>query len=366
MFKLFALPLALASLATAQTTSNLFEIYPGCTNYTSRGSLGTDAGELLLQVPATSFAGVAHNDDGRSAQMNGFQCVGQDQDGRTPETYYNIVRCDIGGQPDCSRSGQCLRVGPFTVPGSSFSGPIAWVLTTNLATPFTTCPTPCVTFYMGIEVAAAPAWTTDGLSIHIATSVLTGGTQADNPAPGAPNLAWECRAGTPNQSDPVRTLRIGVLTPAAVLNIGNVDNTMGNSNCLSAFGNRSFGVGGMFPRCQGSSGPRNDGLDFRVRDVSNAGGFAFVFAGTPGSCPGQRLGGVAYGALYLNSGGALLQVGSAGLDYTGTGIGTILPPQSPVCTSLVNRRVYLQSFSVGPSLSLPGRLSNECIVRYMQ
>jgi len=358
MRSLFLLLLALGASAGAQT-NNVFEIYSGCTDFTSRGSIGTNAGEYLLQIRSTHYSGIGHDAGGSGTRLSGFRYVTQDQNGVTPETYSMVVRADQAGQPDCSTAGLLLSVGPLTTPPNTTVGPIAWQITVTLTTASTALPL-CNTYYQGGQFPAAPGWNggTDGQSLHITDYVL-----GDNPAPSAPSLTWNCLNGAAVQPNFQETVRVDSLVEAAVLNIGNTDPTV-TVACIVAQGNRSFGAGGMFPQCTGPTGPRNDGLDCRVRDAGNANGVFAVFLGTSIGCPGVPLGSLANGALYLNPGGAFVQIASGSLGSTGEGLAMLIPPNTPACARAVNRFVDFQAFTVGPSFTLPGKLTNRASVNY--
>lgn len=364
MRSLLLVPLALASTAMAQTP-NLFDIYSGCTNFTSRGSVGVNAGEILLQVPSTHYAGVCQDATGAATSLTGFQYITQDQSGVTQETYYMVVRGDNSGAPDASAAGLLLRAGPLTTPASTVTTPVAWIITATLTTASTAVPL-CNTFYMGGEVAAAPGWAaTDGQSFHICSYYIINTTQADNPAPNAPNLAWDIVNGAPLQPGAARCIRIGLLANSAMLKLGNNDPTLTNTaNCVTTLGNVSFGAGGMWPQAQGASGTRNDGLNFRVRDAANANGVTVVFLGQNIGCPGLPLAGLANGALYLNPGGVFLQLASGALDATGLGTGALIPA-SPAVAAVVNRVVDFQAFTLSPTFALPGNLTNRASVAYL-
>lgn len=350
------LPLTLASAALAQTPVNLFDIYSGCTNFTSRGVIGASAGEYLLQIRSAHFSGIGHDSSGTGTRVTGFQYVTQDQVGNTPETYYLVVRTDNSGAPDCTAAGLALRAGPLTTPTSTVTTPVAWQITATLTTAATTVPL-CNTYYVGMEFAAAN-WTNDGQSVHITDYPL-----GDNPGSGAPNLSWNCLNNAPIQPQFFETLRVGMLVESAVLHMGNVDPSLATT-CLTGLGNRSFGVGGLFPACNGAAGPRNDGLDCRVRDAANANGVFVLFLGANVGCPGLPISGFANGALYLNPGGAFLQVATGALDTSGLGTATAVPPNTPACAAVVNRFVDFQAFSLGPTFALPGNLTNRVAVNY--
>jgi len=358
---LASLALTLAATATAQTP-NYFGIYSGCTNYTSRGNLGSNAGDNLLAVPATHFAGIGHDATGTGTVLTGFRHVLQDQNASTVEPYSFIIRADMGGQPDCTTAGVLLQTTALNSP--SGAGTLAWIITATLTTPSTALPL-CNRYYYGLNFTAS-GWTADGLSSHIGTYYVLGTTQADNPAPNAPNVAWNCLAGSPSQPASARTIRYELAVSSSVLNLGNTDPTLiGNAaNCVStllnASGNpRSFGAGGLYPENAGAS--RNDGLDYRLFDAANPSGLYAVFLGVNLGCPGIPLGALANGALYLNPGGAFVQVAAGLLDTTGAANGTIIPPGTAPLV-VINRPLDFQAFS---ALALPGNLSNRASTIYL-
>lgn len=358
MRSLIFLALAVCAPATAQTP-NVFEIYSGCTDFTSRGSIGTNAGEYMLQVPSTHYSGIGQDATGQSTRLVGFRYVTQDQNGVTQETYSLIVRSDLTGAPDCTAAGLLLNAGPLMTPPNSTVGPIAWQITATLTTVSTVLPL-CATYYQGAQFPAAAGWSagTDGQSLHITDYAL-----GDNAAPSAPSLTWNCLGGAPVQPQFQETVRVDALVESAVLNMSNVDPAV-TVACIQGLGNRSFGAGGMWPVCTGAAGPRNDGLDCRVRDAGNAGGVFAIFLGTSVGCPGLALGGLASGALYLNPGGAFVQVNAGALSATGEGTAVVIPPNTRSCARALNRFVDFQAFTVGPAFTLPGKLSNRASVNY--
>jgi hypothetical protein len=365
----------LASTASAQTF-NVFEIH-SCTNFTSRGSVGTNPGDLLMKVPSSRFQGVGQDATGAGTTLLGFRYFLQDQNAATIETYSLIIRADNAGQPDATAAGVLLQTTSLSSPGGT--GIVAWQVTVTLTTPSTVVPL-CNTFYTGANVGPAPGWSaTDGISFHIGTQAILNGTAAGNPAPGAlaseVNLAWDIingTGGTPAQPGGVRVIRFAHLVPpsSAVLNLGNTDPTLvGNTaNCVSTLLNpaghpRCTATGGMYPA---GSVARSDGLDCRIRDLSNAGGVFVTFLGSSLGCPGLPLGSLANGALYLNPGGTFLQVASGTLA-AGTGEGTaIMLPPGVAQPSWGSQGVTLefQAFTVGPAFALPGNLTNLASVSY--
>lgn len=355
----------LASAATAQTT--YFDVF-GCTNFTSRGDTGPNAGEILMKMPDTHIQGLGHDATGTGTNLVGFQYYMQDQNAATVEQYYLIVRGDNAGQPDYTGGSggsttppPILRAGPLNSPGGS--GTLAWIVTATLNTPTTLLPL-CSTYYHGSEVQAAN-WTADGISWHIGTYYLTNGVSiGDNPAPNAPKLSWNVNYNSQAVTTPgsPRCIRFALGLTSACLNMGNVDPTAPTTNCVVSQNNRSWGAGGMWP--QSNIGTREDGLDFRVRDARSANGVYAVFIGADIGCPGIPLPGLADGALYLNP-GALTTIGSGLLDGSGVGIGTVLPPNSGVTGAIINRTVSFQGFVIGPAFTLPGKLTNRAGTTYL-
>lgn len=351
--------IALASTAVAQT--NFHDIYSGCTNYTSRGTLGINAGETLIQIPGSHFAGIAQDAAGTGTSVAGFRVVTQDQNGSTQETFFMVGRADASGTPDITPAGLLIKAGPFMTPVSTVLTPVAWIITFTLATPTTVFPL-CGTYYHGMELAPAPLWTGDGQSNHICTYYNLGGTQADNPSPPpdvVPIVAWDFNFVTNLAGQPsARSIRHEIGGRSSVLTMANVDPFAAATNCVAAQGGVSWGAGGMWPSSNADSlGTRDDGLNARVESRADSNGAFAVFLSDGFSCPGIPLTGLANGALYLNF-GLLTTVGSGVLNGTGTGIVTILPPGTVVPAQILGRVIPFQGFSVGATFTLPGELTN--------
>lgn len=353
------------SAALAAQTNNHFEINSGCSNYTDRGPLGINAGEMLVQVHKDYFAGVGHDAAGTGASIAGFRFVTQDERPATQETYFMVIRAATTAGAPVFPGPPLVRGGPLTTPVSTSITPLAWQVTATFVTP-ATIPL-CDTYFMGGELAAAPLWnnppgTDDGQSFHIATYYPLGGTQGDNPAPNATNLAWVADFVTQTASQPTyaNCIEIGTLVPSPILNTGNVDPTT-TVACLVAQGGESFGAGGLWPAC-GIAGGRRDGLNVRVRDAASANGLFVLLLGARLGCPGVPLRGLGSGALYLNP-AALATVGVGNLDAMGNGTIPVLPPNAP-CP--FNRFTPLQAFTISSALTLPGAFSNLAVTRYLR
>ncbi|MEZ5967058.1 MAG: hypothetical protein R3F56_24690 [Planctomycetota bacterium] len=353
-------------LAAGTAAQNGFGIYSGCTNYTSRGGLGTGAGENLLEVSGWHFSGVGHAPSGTGTILLGYRHMLQDQNAATVEPYAFVVRSDDGsGAPACGAGGQLLRTAPVSSPPGTRI--MAWDLTATFSTPSTVLPQ-CASFYFGLDFAAAPAWSDDGLSTHIGTysTYPTNGTEADNPARRSPNLGWNCINGVPAQPAGGRCIRYEVIVSAPVLNLGNTDPWLigVTSNCVSYLLNsqgnpRSFGAGGLWP----DIGSRRDGLDCRVRDAASPNG-AFVVMAAPNArtCPGTIWPAIASGALYLLPSN-MVQVAVGSLDASGGGEAVLVPPAT-IPPRLRGSRLDLQAMTLSATLRLPGTFTNRAAAQF--
>lgn len=280
----FLLP-ALSLTVSAQT---LFEIWPSCTTHTWRGAIGVNAGEVLMQIPGSHVIGVGHIPQGNGFEMTGMRIGTQDQDAATQESYRLILRRDLAGSPNCTTIGLVFSAGPFYLPPAT--GTKSWILTTGFGSPVQI--PRCQSMYPGVELIAAPAWPADGQSVHMSMY-----TTASNVSAGAVNLAWNCYGGVPSQPGPKRTMRIGLLVDAAVLNMGNVD--VAGTRCMGA--NPDFGGGGLWPVSEGTTGTqRNDALVARVRDAQLPDGFFMVRMWPTTSCASAYPWPIVQGAWYLS------------------------------------------------------------------
>lgn len=359
------LPLIVLFVASSQLLAqkNFFEIHgdPACTYWTSRGSLGSDPGEILVQYPVSHFSGICQDQSGTSTLLTDIRVIVQDQNTATQEPYYMILRGDNGGTP--ALGTPLLRVGPFVQPIQG-NGVAAWDMI-HAITPSSAVPL-CQTVYAGAETSPAPGWpATDGFSVHMTSFYLINNASfEDNPAAApdpVPNLGWNYNYTTQAVSQPggPRSVRIMLGSRAPLLHMGNVDPTMVGPSCLVALGKRSWGAGGMFPASNGDGqGTRDDGLSARVTDIVNRGGVFQLFMSDSQVCPGQPISFLFTGALYLNF-GVLIPVGS-GVIVNGTaqGIIPIIPPGTVLHRSMRGRLLPFQAFTLGPSFALPGSVTN--------
>ncbi|MEZ5964739.1 MAG: hypothetical protein R3F56_12905 [Planctomycetota bacterium] len=345
----------LAAPAAAQPPCREW-LVKGCTNVSSRGTLGSAGGDTLSGK--TDEDGVGQDPSGTGSSLEGFAVTIQDQQSASVEPFSFVLRADRSGQPDASAGGLLLQTALVSPP--SGVGTQAWLLTVTFTTASTVLPL-CGASYYGLNLPANGAWPNDGLSIHAGTYYQVGNSQGDNPAPNAPNVAWSIPGGTggnPAQPAPM-CQSVGLLVPAAVLIMGNVDPTLTGSptNCIANQGNRSFGAGGRWPRIGGG---RADGLDCLVRGPAN--GFFAVYFGLT-MCPGLPLGGLATGALYLNP-AAIVAVSTGALGATGDGTTTLLPPGA-VPVGVLNQPLGFQAATIDLVGAGSVNLSNLARTRFL-
>jgi hypothetical protein len=134
----------------------------------------------------------------------------------------------------------------------------------------------------------------------------------DNPRPGAPNLAWQIDSIGAASQPSARVLRTWVGGDFGATRIGGVDPT--NTRQATP---ANFGAGGLFPRV-------TDGLVLEHFDPALPNGFFVALVGDRGPDPGvtvRRIG----GRFWLD-GIVLFLAGIGGLDGSGRGALTIVPP----------------------------------------
>ncbi|MCB9869273.1 MAG: hypothetical protein H6837_05395 [Planctomycetes bacterium] len=215
------------------------EIYPGTTSYTSRGNLGTGAGELHQGFHAAYWRSIG--DDGSKCTITQWFGVIQDQNAGTQENLYAVWRRgDDATGPGVTATDIISRVGPYALPTGT--GTQAWGLTSAALTPAVTLPD-CLEntsgykgmFSFGMEFLAAPGWTADGLSIHAATGT------AQYAHTGLQDHAW-FYTGPPatamTRSGTRDSWRLALLTTQGSLQM---------CNGVAAASNDRCGMGGLFP-----------------------------------------------------------------------------------------------------------------------
>jgi hypothetical protein len=326
--------------ATAAAQDNLFEIYPvahpdaSATTYSTRLGLGAAWGELAQQIPGTLFSRVADVSAGAASvsEIHAFRLRTQDQNAATQEHYKIVIRNGAFGLIEASP--------PFDTPFVAGGGVQAWTLTHARAAPRTV---PNVgNWSMGVELGAAPRWPDDGQSVHAAD--YYSGARGDSPrgsaAAPAPNHCFQSvAAGAFAMAATGRVLRVGVMTHAPLLNLGNV--TPGNDRLLPA-GAPSFGAGGGYPDIADRDGVgRCDDLAFRIRAAQAPGGRAILLLGVARG-GGVRFAGIR-GTLDLAAPAVLRTVP---LDGAGDGLTALLLGAgcpNPLRAGLVGLDIHFQA-----------------------
>ena len=289
----------LSSVAFSQTR-NRFQIHPGQTDFTSRGSIGNNpsGGDILQGIHDAHFLGVGGNGGTRvitgpplridnTGMSHGFVVILQDQNTDTQEQYNLVYRTgtDAAGPATGTTPGtglDCMK-GPFTSPPRGGGGLIqAWGITFNWGTApceirVATVPIPGDGFTgIGVNFPTRPpglGWTNDGISCHMARGdgAFAASRQSTIPASPATDVAWQIIPGrSPLVSHPSihRTWRFSHMLEAAALQMGN--------NLASG---NAYGKGGSVP-LGGSP------LNARVRYDASSSGTSFLLVGITRIVPG--------------------------------------------------------------------------------
>ena len=129
----------------------------------SRGSLGTDSGEMLTGLHGSHWR--ALGDNGTTCGVDGFSAFVQDGDASTSHAYRWVVRTgtDANG-PTAGAAGRIAEY-PFTSPADPAGGVKAWTVTVTFGSPLTVTCSGHWSFGLGLD--AAPTWPADGLSCHM-------------------------------------------------------------------------------------------------------------------------------------------------------------------------------------------------------
>lgn len=179
-------PLFIILAVTPCLAQSSISLKGSATASTSRGNIGTGAGEIHMGLHNSHWLGIG--DDGANCTIVGFRSVLQDQNSATQESYEWVIRSGTDSHgPAVGPAGELHRFGPFTMPSVSAGGAHAWLLTTKLARP---ARIPCAAHVsVGIALATQALWPADGMSCHVATSASA--SQHIN----ADDMAWQIVAG---------------------------------------------------------------------------------------------------------------------------------------------------------------------------
>jgi len=263
----------LASLGLVGTiaaqSNNVFENYSGSTNFTTRSALpGTSTGDVCQRWNSALLSCFGQYQIPGGAlvhRMAGWQVVIQDQSGVSQELWTTGLIDDDPAAPGTPlATADLLRAGPFATPTSSATGPVAWIFTITLATPYDSLPT-ATDFHACVGVPSNAAWTADGVSIH-----MSGWTTSpvDNPYLNGANPIPQY-VGTIDRTNPAspiksgnntRFQRIALFGPGPQMKVGaDID------PAFQVCPNPNFGCGGMYPDQNAS---RLDGLAFKLNDAN--------------------------------------------------------------------------------------------------
>lgn len=258
--------LAAGSLSVAASAQQYFEIYPGVTDFTSRGSIGTGSGEILQGFHADQNRGLG--DIGGACALDGLQILMQDQDTLTPEDYYMVFRKgdDVTG-PDMTPVGYLTNHRPIgPIPSPTGAGGIGAFFVTN--TFATAVALPCEGFFVaGIELLPNAGYSsTDGISVHISVQGAGGSNQQTHAS--SVDMAWQYvhAAGTVTHPSVKRSWRFALcFNDAASFQVGNSD----------AASTGRYGNGGYFPNTTLVAGA-SQGLSARCTHPAGAAGTTII------------------------------------------------------------------------------------------
>lgn len=303
-----------------------FEIYPGATSFTSRGTATSPLGlacEVTMGFHDTHWGSIG--DSGPSSSVIGFTYITQDQNAATTELYDVVVRSGTSAAgPDPTVAGELTSINGLATPTGV--GIVAWQVTADFATPVAI---PEKGFFAaGLRFAANPGWpTTDGQSLH-GTNTAT-----QQSGPHQEDHAWQIQAGVTSHPSLKRTWRMAprVLTP-----------TLQNGVFAVSTTNYAKGMGGMFPPIA------THGWSTHISaGASYAGGFAALFAS--GGKLASSIAFAGFGGNLCIDPATLLPLPLLPLSATGTADVPILPVvNGPIGPATV----YLQAVVVSPAFAL--------------
>jgi hypothetical protein len=186
-------PLFIILAVTPCLAQSSISLKGSATASTSRGNIGTGAGEIHMGLHNSHWLGIG--DDGANCTIVGFRSALQDQNSSTQESYDWVIRSgtDIHG-PTVGTAGELHRFGPFKMPSVAAGGAHAWLISIKLSRP---ARIPCAAHVsVGIALATQALWPADGMSCHIATSASASQhLKADD-------MAWQIVTGVQGASHP--------------------------------------------------------------------------------------------------------------------------------------------------------------------
>ncbi len=255
--------LAAALLCVSVSAQNEITNFPRATNFTSRGSNATSLGEILMGYHKANWRGIGQWLPVKT-EINKLWAVVQDQDVSTQEKYNWVIRkgTDAKG-PTVGKAGEIYVSATLTSPPRT--GTIAaFAITHILKTPISIPPTSF--FAMGIRLSAAPKWTKDGLSCHMASGTKTSaGASGAEAGTQQVDQAWDILLNAKAATHPSmkRCWRMSIFVKNPAFQVGNVFKSGNN-----------YGPGGLFPDMIAKPA---QGLAMRVRAAGTNGQVAMVF-----------------------------------------------------------------------------------------
>ncbi len=312
------LHLLLPVLAVSALSAQSIEIWPGVTNFTSRGNIGTGTGEILQGFHESHWKGIG--DSGAGATLSGIGLLTQDQNGSTQETYDVVIRSgtDAAG-PTTGVAGELCVLAGLLTPPTTILTPVAWAITNNFTTP---CRIPTKGhFSAGIRVPTS-GWTADGQSLHMSAA------PNHQSGPHIQDHGWQIigAAATAVHFASNRSVRVTLLTPTPIIQNGVFATTTTTY---------SRGMGGMFPPIgtHGWSIHVDGGTPF-------AGGVTGIFLSPVVINPGFPIPGIR-GSLYLGS--PLVSVATLPLDATGRANLSVIDPVPVLGVTLHTQAIVVNS-----------------------
>jgi hypothetical protein len=338
-----ALAMAAGTLSAQATTTNVFGISPNSTDATSRSGVGGPSlGDVLIEVRGVSWENPLNANGNTGAdyigvgdlgntpsvpatgngRCNGFQVVLQDQNAATVENFdFCIVQeaplPNIGNPaapPIGNPNGPEVILRTASLQSPPGTGTLAWIITATLTTPADLIPSGLVSatsgggnssWYYGCGLSGNPAWSTDGLSIHMSSYYGLGApfpNAGDNPRDGVVSVqqARDVTNGTVvAKSATPRTKEIFILTEGTIFNHG-----AAVAAAAQIGPDPTFGAAGSYPDACGSAISRvasfptypgragvGDGYAIRIRSAGDIGvpvqlGLAAGFPGGVGTISG--------------------------------------------------------------------------------
>ncbi len=364
---LIAAVMGLSALAYAQTPKpNKLHVFDGSTEYTSRGTIGSNEGEVLNRIPGKHF--------GYLRPITQVRYVLQDQNTKTPEYYSFIIRKADPANPVKPlvkidpKTGKDLGIiyetGKMSYSGKGSGSAGAWIFTLNL-------PKPVIitkgTFFYGIHFrnVPPPGWTKDGGSCHMSGGYPSPRICGEHYRLGhKPQMAW-CVTYKNGKPDPTtiqepsinRSFRVWIKVQNPVLQPYTIDPA---AKCAAKKGKPDLGFAGLWPDLvdlEKYGYLANFG--WHLREVNYPSGIGMVFIAstqlpTPITLP--------YGQWFLNPGDPWFTVlgGQAvTLNTKGEGDTAALNPPTVVRQLMVGTWLYAQGVAIDAKTGAFG-LTNWC------